>query len=200
MRIKLGDCSRWNRDNGDLTHRINYNLTNNSLVFDIGAARGEWSSKIFEKYNCNIILFEPTNLLENFYLKNHDKIKIINAAAYIKNCKILFSEQDGKCDDPSVFINNKNFEVEAVDFKNYLISNNFKKIDLIKINIEGEEYDLLDDLINNNLIKLFQNIQIQFHIVDEDTTRYDLVSKKLKITHNLTYNYPFVWENWRLND
>ena len=37
------------------------------------------------------------------------------------------------------------------------------KIDLLKINIEGGEYEVLENLIENDLIKNIDNIQIQFH-------------------------------------
>ena len=36
-------------------------------------------------------------------------------------------------------------------------------VDLIKINIEGGEYELLEAILDNNLAKAFDNLQIQFH-------------------------------------
>jgi len=41
---------RWFRDNGDRTHRINYDLDRDSIVFDLGGFEGSWSADIFEKY------------------------------------------------------------------------------------------------------------------------------------------------------
>jgi len=73
-----------------------------------------------------------------------------------------------------------------------------KHINLIKINIEGGEYELLEKMIISNLIKRFDNIQIQFHrFIANAFTKRRLIQKGLSKTHYLTYNYPFIWENWK---
>ena len=75
-----------------------------------------------------------------------------------------------------------------------------KKINLIKINIEGGEYDLLENLIENDFIKNIENIQVQFHKIGKEyKKRMMSIQEKLKETHHLTYKYPLVWENWELN-
>jgi hypothetical protein len=40
---------KWFEDNGDNTHRINYNLNQDSIVCDLGGYIGEWSDKIQRK-------------------------------------------------------------------------------------------------------------------------------------------------------
>lgn len=81
----------------------------------------------------------------------------------------------------------------------FLKKENIKKIDLIKINIEGGEYDLLDHLIEADLIKDIRALQIQFHdFVPDAVKRVQAIRRQLKKTHVCTYSYPFVWENWEL--
>jgi hypothetical protein len=71
------------------------------------------------------------------------------------------------------------------------------RIDLIKINIEGEEYDVLDRLIEVGLIRSFRNIQVQFHdFVPDAVERMKAIQNKLRLSHRITYQYEFVWENW----
>ena len=41
----LGDVKQWFNDKGDYTHRLNYDLNNNSIVFD---PRVLWSWTIFQ--------------------------------------------------------------------------------------------------------------------------------------------------------
>lgn len=86
--------------------------------------------------------------------------------------------------------------VKAADF---LKENNIKTIDLMKINIEGGEYALLEHLIEAGHIKEIKNIQIQFHdFVPDADKRMCKIQSGLEETHFLTYQYRFVWENWRL--
>ena len=70
----------------------------------------------------------------------------------------------------------------------------------MKINIEGGEYELLEHLIEEKLMADIANIQVQFHdFIPGAQARMEAIQQELKKTHSLTYQYLFVWENWRLN-
>ena len=72
-------------------------------------------------------------------------------------------------------------------------------IDLMKINIEGGEYDLLPFLINENLISKINNIQVQFHnFIPNAVKKREEITNLLKNTHKNDWSYYFVWENWSL--
>lgn len=74
-------------------------------------------------------------------------------------------------------------------------------IDLISMNIEGGEYPLMTDILENNLTNKFKNIQIQFHEIDETSEVKRLqIREHLKLTHRETFCFPFVWENWERID
>ena len=81
----------------------------------------------------------------------------------------------------------------------FIKENNFTNIDLVKINIEGAEYPLLLDLINNDMIKVFDNLQIQFHMIENYEPVYNEIVNGLSKTHSITWRYPFIWENWKRN-
>jgi cellulose biosynthesis protein BcsQ len=81
----------------------------------------------------------------------------------------------------------------------FLQEKDIKRIDLMKINIEGCEYNLLECLIGIGFIKNIKNIQVQFHDFVEDAEKRMMeIQKNLQKTHYLTYQYPFVWENWEI--
>ena len=70
-------------------------------------------------------------------------------------------------------------------------------MNLMKINIEGGEYDLLEDLIASDYIEKIENVQVQFHtFVEHSAERMLRIHKALSNTHYRTYQYEFVWENW----
>jgi hypothetical protein len=74
-----------------------------------------------------------------------------------------------------------------------------ERIDLMKINIEGAEFDLLPAIIDSGLIKQINYIQIQFHnFVDGAVENRQLIRAALGRTHREMWNYDFVWESWEL--
>jgi FkbM family methyltransferase len=151
---------------------------------------------MYNKYHCNIYAFEPTTLYEKCKVKVWDKpkVKLINKAAYTYDGNLKLGIDDNEA---SIYHEENTIDVECVDFKKFLIDNNINNIDLIKINIEGAEYPLLIDLINFGMIKIFKNLQIQFHIISGFEREYNWISEKLSETHTITWRYPFIWENWK---
>lgn len=192
---------KWRIDNGDNTLRINYNLNRNSIVFDVGGYKGDWSKKIFQKHECNLYVFEPVDIfytgIKNRFKKNK-KIKVYNFGLFSKNLTTRISFDN---DSSSVYKENKSSkDIKLVKASEFLSSMNFKQIDLIKINIEGSEYELMNNLIDSGWIEKTKNIQIQFHdFISDSKKKREAIHKKLLKTHVLTYNYDFVWENWRKN-
>jgi hypothetical protein len=72
-------------------------------------------------------------------------------------------------------------------------------VDLMKVNIEGAEFDLLDHMLEKGCMPMIGNLQVQFHrFVPNAPSRRRTLRSSLKLTHELTYEFYFVWENWRL--
>lgn len=190
----------WFHANGDKTLRLNYPLKNDSVVFDLGGYEGQWASDIYGKYDANILVFEPflpyaKNISERFSMNK--KIKVFNFGLGKQDQTLhLFSDNDatstyrGKGEPHPIIIKRAS---------SFMAENKIYYINLMKINIEGGEYDLLEDLIENNFIQHVENIQVQFHdFVPHAKERMNLIQQKLSATHDLTYQFEFVWENWRL--
>jgi FkbM family methyltransferase len=191
--------SHWFRDNGDKTFRLNYNLCTDSIVFDMGGYEGQWASDIFAKYCCTIHVFEP--VLE--FADNIEK-------RFAQNPKIIIHRVGLADRDQAVqihFVDNQSSmytsgtevrEAKLISAKKFIDAEGIKHVDLMKINIEGGEYDLLDHLIDTGLVKQIANIQVQFHDhVPNAERRMQKIQQALQKTHYLTYQYPFVWENWK---
>jgi FkbM family methyltransferase len=191
----------WWKDKGDLTHRVDYPLTGDSVVFDVGGYKGEWAHLIYEKYKCHIKIFEPHPghykiIKERFGAD--PKIEIFNfgLGAVTRNISLTDSS------DGSSIVNNNNsstIEIKIVSINDFLKTHQLNKVDLIKINIEGAEYELLEHILESGIVKSFVNIQVQFHNFFPDAyKRMMAIKKRLKATHYITYAYRFVWENWKL--
>ena len=71
------------------------------------------------------------------------------------------------------------------------------QIDLLYINIEGSEYQLLNHMIENDLIKNVKYLQIQFHnYLENAVLERKKIRRILKRTHVCKFNFPFIWERW----
>lgn len=191
----LGDTKQWFKDNGDNTHRVNYDLNKRSVVFDIGGYIGDFTHKINKIYGCTIHCFEPVDEYFNKLSKRFEtfnNIKLFNEAVCgYKKRHTLFLNGDKSS---SYIKSNNSLFITSVPFNEVAMD----RMDLVKINIEGGEYDLLDYMIKEDLVSRCSNIQVQFHKIGDYEENYKNTASELTKTHSLTYRYPFVWENWKL--
>lgn len=199
--IQFERVKPWSAVNGDTTLRLNYNLNENSVVLDLGGYKGEFASDIYNKYSSTIYVFEPIlsfyEIIKNKF-SNNSKVHVFPFGLGNKNEQMKISLTDNSS---SVYINSNQFElIQIKSIIDFMKENNIVSVDLIKINIEGGEYDILETLIENNLINIFKNIQVQFHdfLLDNGKERMNKIQENLSKTHQITYQYEFVWENWKL--
>jgi FkbM family methyltransferase len=193
----------WIIADGDSTFRLDYNeLNENSVVIDLGGYKGQWAGEIFSKYMCTVYVFEPALSFYKFIMnryKRNSKIRVFGFGLGAKNEELkLFLQAD------STSLHKQSGESETIlirNFSEFMNENKIEFIDLIKINIEGAEYDLLDYIIDKGEVKKIKNIQVQFHdFVPNAESRMKRIQKALSYTHECTYSFEFVWENWKLKN
>jgi hypothetical protein len=74
---------------------------------------------------------------------------------------------------------------------------NLKNVDLMKINIEGAEFPLLEKMIECQLLGNVDCFMIQFHEWHPGAyRRRKAILKELSKTHKLVWDYNFIWEKW----
>jgi hypothetical protein len=95
---------------------------------------------------------------------------------------------------------NNNLEtIELKDIVEFLMEDKVDQIALMKINIEGAEYDLLDRLIEKTDLQNIQNLQIQFHdFFPAAKARRSKLVKQILLTHESTASFPMVWEFFKV--
>lgn len=140
------------------------NLFNDSIFIDIGAHEGIFSYYFLDKFNCNIEIYEPNKNLYSILVKRFTKyknVKLFNLAVSNKNGneKLYLHKKSNKnnhffFDQSSSLEKNKNnvdtkkFQIiKTVNIKEILDKHEF--IDIIKIDIEGHEYKILNTLLLN---------------------------------------------------
>ena len=70
-------------------------------------------------------------------------------------------------------------------------------VDLMKVNIEGGEYGLLERVLEEGLMERIRFLQVQFHDGMPDAERrMRCIQRQLERTHTLAWRYEWVWEGW----
>ncbi|MFA5359791.1 MAG: FkbM family methyltransferase [Patescibacteria group bacterium] len=196
--IHLREVAKWKADHGE-EKRYLYNLGLNSIIFDMGGYEGQFASDIYSRYRSKIFIFEPVLEYADNIKKRFSKNSDITIHPYGLSDKT--EKVDISINENASSLFSKNLptkKAKMIKASDFFLDNHVDIIDLMKINIEGGEYSLLENLIEHDLIKNIKNLQIQFHtFVPDAAARAEKIQASLSKTHNLTYQYPFVWENWQ---
>ena len=121
-----------------------------SVIIDVGAYRGGYTIRFAKKaIKGKVIAIEPNSenykfLLLNIYYNNVKNVIVYKTIAYSHRTKIKFFENKDAPAMSRIVTNNSNsIEIEAITLDEITKSIGLKKIDLIKIDTEGSEYEIL---------------------------------------------------------
>lgn len=195
---------KWYADGCDDKLRYEFpELSEKSIVIDLGGWKGEWAGNIYSRFRCKVHIFEAVpsfakNIQERFAFNSDISVYPFGLGAQNTSLEV-FIGQEGS----SIFYNRNTSQVretcDIVSVEDFLNENKFEQIDLVKINIEGGEYDLLEKIIELDFTSSINCYLVQFHdFVPGFDKRRKAIRNKLSETHDLQFDYPFVWECWKL--
>lgn len=174
------------------------------MFIDAGAHSGESISLYLDKNpqlkGCNVYLFEPNPQYAQ-ELKELEGNKTYNIiykpeAVWTKNEELsFFIAEDQWGDLGSTLLPEKRekldlqhpLEVKAIDFAEFLQSNcTSQDYVIVKLDIEGAEYQVIDHLIKTNSIRLIDEILVEWHDmfypgIDHFAVRYRLNAQDVAI-------------------
>ena len=153
-------------------------------MIPIGFNYGLFSIASLKNNPSKIIAFEPNPKLVSNYHKffNNKKIELHQKAVSHKTGKTLFKETNFS--GMSTIVNDVNvdsiidtYEVELINFYQFLQENNINQIDYLKVDCEGAEYDIFDSIPNEYLANQVKKIALEFHHKFEDKKVQKLYNK-----------------------
>lgn len=177
-----------------------YQLNHKSSVIDLGAHDGT-ISEFFLKKGCKVFAFEPNPNLYSEILKKKKKYKNlecfnlgVNSTSgtfnlYLKEDKIT---KEIKTDSQASSLlkskinvsNEKSIQVKCITFENIISITG--PVDLVKIDIEGAEYEIYDELLKHS--DKFNNCIIELHNKKfPDTIEYKHNDMLKKIKNHKNY-------------
>ena len=194
------EIDRWFRDRGDETLRLDYPLTANSVVFDVGGYLGDFAAEIQKRYGCQIYVFEP---VPEFYrqcvarFEGNPKVLCLNYGLSSRDGLFDIGLADNASSFASPHAVGRVQKVEVRSVVECIKQLRIENVDLMKINIEGGEFDVLPALVTSGDINRIRHVQVQFHnFVERAVSLRDRIRDDLALTHAEDWNYEFVWESW----
>ena len=187
----------WIIRKGDKLFHKHYELNKDSIFFDVGGHLGGFTDKILAIYNCKSYIFEPhpeqyIQLAKKY--SNNDRVQVFDYGLGGVNKEVYLTDEEGSSE---VTQNETNIRIKIKDIVSVMNQLNIEYIDLLKLNIEGSEYELLESLISSNNLDKIKYLQIQFHEnVNNAVIKRNEIIKEMRKTHFNKWTYYFVWERW----
>lgn len=149
-------------------------FNSNSVIIDAGCGfQADFSCTLIKDYNLQAFGIDPTlkhkPFLAELEAKNNGKFKHVPVAITKNNGKITFNETLDN-ESGSILAEHKNilhdsirtYEVESMNLLALLDHLHLKEVDLLKLDLEGAEFELLNNITKEELVP-FKQIFIEFH-------------------------------------
>ena len=161
------------------------NIDNLNVVIDIGANVGLFTKYMLYKNAKKVLCYEPNKsafdcLSKNY--QNNSSVFLNNLAVSTNNDKVrLYLDVNNTLVSSAKRNTSDFYDVDSITLKQILTQNNLEKVDLIKIDIEGMEYELIGHMEDDVFDKVNSFI-IEYHDVEsmDKSTGVKTLSEKLK--------------------
>ncbi|MFC2104850.1 FkbM family methyltransferase, partial [Bacteroidota bacterium] len=147
----------------------NQSINSDSIIYSFGVGTDiSFDLDLIKKYNVDIHAFDPTpksiewvkkqNITQKFIMHEH------GLAAFTGSIEFTLPDNpeyiSGSIDNMLGSAGNT-ISISVKDLKTIMNDLSHSRIDILKMDIEGSEYDVIDDLISNKII--VQQLLIEFH-------------------------------------
>lgn len=152
-------------------HTFNPDLiSSESVIFDIGGNTGGFSREMLDRFYCNVVCYEPDRAAYRHLCSFHyNTFKLVNAAVAAQSGKSWFYSAQPLnggnsiipgCREMGRYGQDDVYEVNTVSFEEALAP--YNKIDLIKMDCEGAEFEIIMNT-DGGVFSKIQQMTIEFH-------------------------------------
>jgi FkbM family methyltransferase len=194
----LKEAQRYKRDGG-VRILTRFPLHPADIVLDIGGHVGGFAADIHAATGASVHVFEPVlKFHEHCERRFADNPKIHCHAYGLGAVDGRFAISDAN--EASSLHAAAGADAEMVEVRQAsaaIDSLGIADIGLIKMNIEGAEYDVLPALLDAGIVARSRFLLIQFHTVGNYAANREALRARIAETHDEMWCYDFVWEAWR---
>jgi FkbM family methyltransferase len=184
--------------------RYRFDLDRQSLVMDLGGYKGHFALEILKQHECRIWIFEALPPYAARLQRRLGRIPGLRIFPYglagVDQKASIHVDEDAS----STFEGPKESRSVRIRLRSataFLAAARPRQVDLMKINIEGGEYELLERLLESPWSRKIVRLQVQFHpFVPGALGRMKAIQAQLGRTHVKEWGFPMVWESWVLKE
>ena len=176
---------QWLDVDGDNTYAVNWPLTRQSNVVEIGAYKGRWACQIIDKYGCKVFAYEPQLwAFEEIVFEAQIRPSLIPFNYALGTKDGVFPMSEWSTDACSFMYTDRRLRGEGrVREATQVFAElaHYGHIDLVMMNIEGMEYVLLPYLLDMGVATIIERFCVQWHtFMDESGVIYEAICEKLR--------------------
>jgi FkbM family methyltransferase len=190
---------RWKWCRGDDTLLTDFEFDSGDTVIEGGCYLGDFTRRIATCGEPRVIGFEP--IPEFFEKAQEATIAFPNVAIHCAGLSDRNAEVDIFSNGESSSAYRRDGKILKTKMRSIVdvVVENHSTISLLALNVEGEEYAIIEKLIETSLMSNINTLIVQFHLINEKSmSRYDAISKNLAKSHIVAWRFPFIWERWDL--
>ena len=194
---KSSDASKWFLFNRDKLI-FDIKLKQEGLVLDIGSYLGEYTKRVLGKNpKMTFWLYEPIpsyfNACVNKFI-NRENV-VVYQTAVSADGRDFQMQIDGLRSRQGSNTSSEGVPVDSVSIQE--IFDSVSEIELLKMNIEGMEYECLEQLVRTNTLIKAKFLLIQFHNCEKDSQeRRNALRMAIARDFNNIYTFEWIWELW----
>lgn len=190
----------WKEADGDHTLALNWDINEESRVWEIGGFEGRWASQIARKYDPLIDIFEPqewaVERLEYRFQENKKAlVRPYGLWVMEANLPLYHYETDGAS------LVNPGVRSQVCEFRDIYAeaAKTNGEIDLCLMNIEGAEFSLIPYMTSTGVMQKIHYFWCQFHpgLVWDGDERFRRINEEMERTHRVIWSYypsAVAWE------
>ena len=181
---------------GDESLRLDYPLSPESIVVDAGGYEGNFAQAILDRYGSRIVVYEPIPAFAaaiGARFQHDARVTVIASGLAGQS-----GEADLRLDGDASGASAKHGPLIACRMTRASEAiESAGAVDLLKLNVEGAEYGILEDIISSGAVARIRHIQVQFHDIAPDSfERMMALRAALLRTHHPAWLFGFVWDSW----
>jgi FkbM family methyltransferase len=180
---------------------VDVDARDGGVVLDVGAYTGEWAEPVARRTRARIHAFEPNPVPFRKLEQRVGSFEHVTLHPYglgrSDGTATLALEGPGA----SIYTTSSphgSAPVSIRDVAGVLDELHIDDVDVMKVNIEGGEYDLFDRLVETDRLPRVQLVSVQFHEWHPHAhRRRRAIRRALRRSHQEVWCYPWVWELWQ---
>jgi FkbM family methyltransferase len=159
-------------------------LNEDIIIVDLGACMGEFTNEMNKLYKVKKSIMVEANPTNFYKLENKENYVLYNKVIASENDKIVEFYEDSNSpyngSNHFNYFNGIKHEIKSITLEKIIEENNLEYIDILKVDIEGSEYDVMPN-IKDETYSIIRQITIEFH----DFIDVNLKSKTQEIINKL---------------